>query len=140
MLSSGYFILKHLSRINYNMSICAAAVTLIYSTALLLPTLCQNMLQRLLHFSVLHSYYLHYINICCSGYLIFQHLSRITYTISTCAAADSSFFNTALVLPTLYQRVQKRLVHLQAVVSYYLPYVNNCCSGYIIFQHCSRIT
>jgi hypothetical protein len=136
---SGYFILQHWSRITYTMSACAAAVISFYSNRLLFPTLCQHVLQRLFHFTVIVSYFLHYVNMCSSGYFILQHWSRITYTMSTCAAAVSAFFSTGLVLPTVCQHVLRRLVHFSALVSYYLHYVNMGCSGYFILQHGSRI-
>jgi hypothetical protein len=80
MFCSVYFIFQHCSRIAYSIPTCAAAVTSFYSTGLLLPTLFQHVLQRLLHFSALVSYYLHYDHMSSSGYLISQHWSLITYT------------------------------------------------------------
>jgi hypothetical protein len=146
---SGFFIFQHGSRIPYTMSTCAAAVspffqhwsrityiistwyatvTSFYSTRPLLPTLCQLVMQRLFHFSATITYYLHYVNTFCSGYFILKHWSRITYTLSTCAAAVISFFSTALILPTLWHHVLQRVLHFTALVSYYLDYVNRCFS------------
>jgi hypothetical protein len=101
------------------------SVYLIFSTGLVLPRVCQHVLQRLIHFSVLVKFYLHYVKICCSCYSILQHWSGITYTWSTCAAADISFYNTGLVLSTLGQHELQRLHHFSALVSYYLHYVKN---------------
>jgi hypothetical protein len=150
MCTSVYFILQHCSRIIYTRSTCAAAFISFFNTGLILPTLCQKnaaavisfysiyllfptlcqlVLQRLIYFSELFSYYLHYIYICCSGYYILLLWSRIIYILSTCDAAVNSFFNTGLVLTTLYQHVLQRLVHFSALVSYYLHYFNMCCSG-----------
>jgi hypothetical protein len=139
MCSSGYFILQQWSLISYTMSACAAAITSFFITGLILPTLCQHVLQPLLPFSALVSYYLHYVYMCCSRYFLFQHWSRITYTMSTCAAAVTSFFSTGFVLPTLCLHVLQPLLHFTALVSYYLHYINMCCSGYFILQHGSRI-
>jgi hypothetical protein len=100
-----------------------------FSTGLVLPTLCQHLLQRIGHFSALVSYDLHYVNIWCSGYLIFHNWSRITYTISTCAEEVTTFFSTNLVLPTICQYVLHHLIHFSTLVSYYLHYINICCSG-----------
>jgi hypothetical protein len=138
--SSGYFILHHFSLISYTMSTCSAAINSFFSTGLVLSTLGQRLLQRLFYFSALVSYYLHYINKCCSGYSILEHCSLITYIMSTCPAVIISFFSIGLVLPTLSQRVLKRLVYFSALLSNSLHYVNICYSGYFIFQHCSRIT
>jgi hypothetical protein len=137
---SGYFILQHWSLITYTMSTCAAAVTSLHSPALLLPTLYQHVQQRILHYKALVSYYLHYVNMCCSGHFIIQHWSLITYTISTCAAAVTSLYSTGLLLPTLCQHVLQRLIHFSALVSNYLHYIKICCSGFFIFQYCSHIT
>jgi hypothetical protein len=50
MCCSGYFILQPWSRIIYNSSTWAAPFNSFFSTDLVLPKLCQNMLQRLIHF------------------------------------------------------------------------------------------
>jgi hypothetical protein len=162
MCSIGYFIFQHTSPITYNMSTYAAAVSPFFRNCFELPTVCQHGIQRLVHFSAMVSYYLHYVNMVCSGYFILQHLLRITYTLSTCAAAWNSFFRTGLVLPTICQHVLQRLItsffstglilptlcqkYAAAVISfstlviYFLVYVSICCSGYFIFENWSRIT
>jgi hypothetical protein len=182
MCFSGYFIYLDWSGITDNISTGAPAVTSFCSNCLVLPTICQYVLQRLLHFSALVSYYLQYTNMCCSGYIILQHWSLITYTMSACVAEVTSFFSNVLLLPTLCQHVLQRrflflqdwslitytmstnaaggnsifitglelptvcqnmlqrLIHISVLLSYYLQYINICCSGYLIFQHFSLIT
>jgi hypothetical protein len=120
MCCSGYFILQHRCLITYTMSICAAAFISFYSTVVILPTLCQHVLQR--------------------RFLFFQDWSLITYTMSTYAAGGNSFFITGLELPTLCQNILQRLIHISVLLSYYLQYINLCCRGYLIFQHFSLIT
>jgi hypothetical protein len=138
------------------MSKYGAAVISFFSTDLILTTLYRHVLQRLLHFPTLFSYYLHYSNMGCSDktifqhlhyaymcwsiYFIFQDLSVITYNISTCAAAVISLYSSLLLLPTLCQHVLQRLPHFTALVSNNLHYINMSSSGYLIFQHCSIIT
>jgi hypothetical protein len=114
-----YFMLQQLSRITYIMSTSAEAITSFFSTGLVLHTLCQNVLNRLLHFSALVSYYLHYFYMCNSGYFI---------------------FSTGLVLATLCQEVLQRSRHFTELLSYYLKYTNMCGNGYFILQHMSLIT
>jgi hypothetical protein len=101
------------------MSTCAAAVRPFLSTSHVFSTLCQHVLQRLLQFSALVSYFLH-------------HMNRYR---SVCF-----ILHNGLVLPTLCQYVLQRLLHFTALVSYYLHSVNMCCSGYFNFQQWSRIT
>jgi hypothetical protein len=112
MFCSGYFIFKHSPRIPYNMSTCAAAYTSLYRTGPALPRLCHHLLQRLLHFTALLSYYLDYVNMCFSVYFILQQWSRITYTMSTFSAVVNFFYSIGLVIPGLCPHVLQRLIHL----------------------------
>jgi hypothetical protein len=116
------------------MATYAAAVNIFFSTGLVLPTLYQKVKQRLLNFTALVSYDLQYVNMWCRGYIIFQHWSRITYTISTSAAAVTTFFSTGLVLPKICQYVLLQLIHFSTLVSYYLHYINICCSGHVFYS------
>jgi hypothetical protein len=111
------------------MSICAAAVSPFFSTGLLLATLYQHVLQRILHFSELVSNYLHYINMSCNNYDDLEHAYLITYNMSNYDAVGIPFFSNDHVLPKLCQQVLQRLVHFTALVSYYQHAVNMCCSG-----------
>jgi hypothetical protein len=95
------------------------SVYFIFSTAILLPTLCQQVLQWIPHYSALVSSYIYYVNMCCSGYFIFQQFSPNKFTMSTCAASVSPSFSTGLVLTAKYQHVLKRLLHFAALISYY---------------------
>jgi hypothetical protein len=104
---SGYFILQHWSRITKTLSTCAVAVISFFSIGLVLPRLWPHVLQRLIHFRALDSYYLHYVNLSCSVYFNLQKWSRIMYTMPTRAEAFTSF---------------------SALGSYYLEYVNMFCS------------
>jgi hypothetical protein len=110
---SGYFILQHWYLITYTLSTCAAAVTSFSSPGLIFPTIYQHVLQRLLHFTALVSYYLDYVNRCFNVYFILQYCSRLIYTMSTCVAAVTSFYRFGLVLPTTCQLVKQRLLHFQ---------------------------
>jgi hypothetical protein len=94
-------------------------VSLFFRTALGLPTICQNVLHRFLHFSSRVSNFIHYVNMC---------------------EAVSPFFSTGLVLPTLYQHVLQRLLHFSELVSYYLHYINMSYNGYVVLQNESLIT
>jgi hypothetical protein len=142
------------------MSTCAVAVNSFFSTFLLLTTkcqqvqqrlfifsncleqakLCQNVLHRLLHFSALFSYYLNYTNMYGSGYFILQHWSLIIYNKSCICCSGYFNFSIGLLLPNISQHVQQRLFHFTVLVSYYLQYVNMCCSVYFILERWSRIT
>jgi hypothetical protein len=140
MCCSCYSTLQHWSRITYTWSTSAAAFTSFYSTALVLSTLGQNVLQRLLHFSALVSYYLHYVKNMLQGLHQCQHCSLIFYSMSAFPAAVTSFFRSGLAVLPLYKHVLQWLIHFTALVSYLLHYVSMCCRGYFIFQHWSRIT
>jgi hypothetical protein len=131
---------QHWSTITYNMSTCGAEDISFYITGLVLPKICEHVLQRLLNFSAIVSYYLHYINKCCSGYSILQHWPLITDTMSAGCVAITSFFSTGLLIPTLCQLVLQGLLHFSGLLSYYLHYDNMCCSCFLIFQHGSRIS
>jgi hypothetical protein len=131
---------QHWSHITITMSTCAASVSPSFSTGHVLSTLYQQVLQRLIHFTALVSYYLHYVSRYCSDYFIFHHWSLITYNMSTCAAAATSFYSTLLLLPKICLLVMQRLVHSSQPFTYSLHSVNMCCRGYFNFQHSSRIT
>jgi hypothetical protein len=140
MSCNGYVILQHATLITYTMSTCDEAVFPFFSNDHVLPTLGQQVLQRLRHFTARVSYYLHSLYMSCRGYFILQQGSHITYTISSCAAAISSFYSTGLVLPTLILHVLQRLFHFTRLISYYIIYVIMFCSVYFILQHGSLIT
>jgi hypothetical protein len=122
------------------MSKCAAAVSSYFSTGPEFPTVGPYVLQWLVHFSALASCYLHYSNMCCSGYFIIENWSRITFILSTWAATVTSFYSTHPLLPTICQLVIQRVFHFSATITYYLHNVNRFFSGYFILQHWSRIT